>query len=110
MSGEGVAKINDFDYSVLSDTTLRFSETTKVGGGTLRWMVSATKHTNISLVEYFQAPELFQNQGEEDTSPPVARNKQTDVYALGMVRALCLSEQKPASDVIILDDAGTSLS
>lgn len=78
VSRDGVAKINDFDYSILSDATLRFSETTKLGGGTLRWM----------------APELLQHR-EDDDSPPVMRNKQTDVYALGMTMLEIVSGRVP---------------
>ncbi|CAE6411010.1 unnamed protein product [Rhizoctonia solani] len=61
VSSEGVAKLTDFDHSIISNCSLVFSATTQTGGGTLRWM----------------APELL----SEDTS---MRNKQTDIYALGM--------------------------
>ncbi|KAF8598371.1 WD40 repeat-like protein [Ceratobasidium sp. AG-I] len=47
VSSEGVAKLSDFDHSILMDSTLGFSSTTNVGGGTLRWMVS------ILLGNYF---------------------------------------------------------
>ncbi|KAF8597469.1 WD40 repeat-like protein [Ceratobasidium sp. AG-I] len=69
VSPEGVLKISDFDYSILSNTTLRFSKTSKNHGGTLRWM----------------APELLKLVRNEAT-PTFApmRNKQTDMYALGM--------------------------
>lgn len=62
VSQDGVAKLTDFDHSIMSDCSLRFSETTRIGGGTLRWM----------------APELV------ILEPSHQRNKRTDIYALGM--------------------------
>ncbi|KAF8594402.1 WD40 repeat-like protein [Ceratobasidium sp. AG-I] len=78
VSATGTAKISDFDYSILSESTLRFSETTKTGGGTLRWM----------------APELALH-GEDDESPPVSRNTKTDIYALGMTILEIMSGDVP---------------
>ncbi|KAG9100520.1 hypothetical protein FS749_014764 [Ceratobasidium sp. UAMH 11750] len=66
ISSEGIAKLSDFDHSILSNCTLGFTETTNFGGGTLRWM----------------APELLLRQ-ENDTTP-LEKTKQSDVYALGM--------------------------
>ncbi|KAG8740919.1 hypothetical protein FRC10_003578 [Ceratobasidium sp. 414] len=63
----GIARLSDFDHSILTNCTLLFTETTNVGGGTLRWM----------------APELLLSSGEDDAAP-VTRSKQTDIYALGM--------------------------
>ncbi|KAG9084739.1 hypothetical protein FRC06_003920, partial [Ceratobasidium sp. 370] len=64
---DGTPKLSDFDHSILSECTLAFTETTNVGGGTLRWM----------------APELLLSSEEVDeTSAP--RTMQTDIYALGM--------------------------
>ncbi|CUA78526.1 hypothetical protein RSOLAG22IIIB_13199 [Rhizoctonia solani] len=55
-------KVTDFDYSIMAESTI-FSQTTRLGGGTLRWM----------------APELaLDSEGDHQ------RNKQTDIYALGM--------------------------
>ncbi|KAF8596615.1 kinase-like protein [Ceratobasidium sp. AG-I] len=69
VSSEGVLKINDFDHSILASMTLRFSQTSKNGGGTLRWM----------------APELLEIMSDElEAAPTPARNKQTDMYAFGM--------------------------
>ncbi|CAE6535718.1 unnamed protein product [Rhizoctonia solani] len=65
VSADGVAKLTDFDYSLISDLSLLFTETTRVGGGTIRWM----------------APELV-----VETS--YQRSKETDIYALGMVSVL----------------------
>ncbi|CAE7205355.1 unnamed protein product [Rhizoctonia solani] len=31
-------KLTDFDHSIMAECTLQFSETTRMGGGTLRWM------------------------------------------------------------------------
>ncbi|KAH7338808.1 kinase-like domain-containing protein [Rhizoctonia solani] len=62
MSPEGIPKLTDFDYSIISDCSLVFSATTRMGGGTLRWM----------------APELVIDE------EPIERNKMTDIYALGM--------------------------
>ncbi|KAG8731858.1 hypothetical protein FRC10_001400, partial [Ceratobasidium sp. 414] len=66
VSPEGITKLSDFDHSILSSYTLGFTETTNVGGGTLRWM----------------APELLLRQ--EDDTAPLEKTKQSDVYALGM--------------------------
>ncbi|KAG8740916.1 hypothetical protein FRC10_003575 [Ceratobasidium sp. 414] len=63
---DGMAKLSDFDHSILSNCTLSFTETTNVGGGTLRWM----------------APELLLSDDDEEAA--AARTTQTDVYALGM--------------------------
>ncbi|KAH7320532.1 kinase-like domain-containing protein [Rhizoctonia solani] len=61
VSSAGVFKLTDFDYSIMSDCSLVLSDTTRVGGGTTRWM----------------APELMVDVSHQ-------RNKQTDIYALGM--------------------------
>ncbi|KAJ1302983.1 hypothetical protein OPQ81_003275 [Rhizoctonia solani] len=61
VSADGVAKLTDFDYSLISDLSLLFTETTRVGGGTIRWM----------------APELVIESTHQ-------RSKETDIYALGM--------------------------
>ncbi|KAG8779535.1 hypothetical protein FRC12_024147 [Ceratobasidium sp. 428] len=62
---DGVARLSDFDHSILSNCTLLFTETSNSGGGTLRWM----------------APELLLS---EDDAALSSRSKQTDIYALGM--------------------------
>ncbi|EUC56081.1 tyrosine kinase domain protein, partial [Rhizoctonia solani AG-3 Rhs1AP] len=62
VSSDGTAMLTDFDHSIISNCSLVFSATTQNGGGTLRWM----------------APELL----IDDNS---RRNKETDMYALGMV-------------------------
>lgn len=49
VSGEGIVKINDFDHSILSGYTLRFSTTNKTGGGTTRWMVSTVWVVRMKL-------------------------------------------------------------
>ncbi|CAE6436257.1 unnamed protein product [Rhizoctonia solani] len=61
VSSEGIIKLTDFDYSLMSDSSLLFTDTTRVGLGTLRWM----------------APELVIETSHQ-------RSKRTDVYALGM--------------------------
>lgn len=78
VSADGILKISDFDYSILTGSTLRFSETTRPGGGTFRWM----------------APELLLDRDDDD-SPPAARNKTTDVYALGMTMLEIISGNVP---------------
>ncbi|KAF8596192.1 kinase-like protein [Ceratobasidium sp. AG-I] len=65
VSAEGVAKLSDFDHSILSNCTLAFSATTNPNGGTLRW----------------KAPELLL---VEDGEPDVLKTVQSDIYALGM--------------------------
>ncbi|KAF8603007.1 kinase-like protein [Ceratobasidium sp. AG-I] len=40
VSEDGIAKLSDFDHSILSGGTLVFSATTNIGGGTARWMAS----------------------------------------------------------------------
>ncbi|KAG9120002.1 hypothetical protein FRC07_004685, partial [Ceratobasidium sp. 392] len=80
VSQEGIAKLSDFDHSILSDCTLGFTETTNVGGGTLRWM----------------APELLLRQ--EDDMTPVAKTKQTDVYALGMTMLETITGKLPYAE------------
>lgn len=66
VSRNGVAKLNDFDHSIMFECSLLFSETSRPGGGTTRWM----------------APELLLG-SDDDVSLP-RRSKQADVYALGM--------------------------
>ncbi|CUA70584.1 Hypoxia up-regulated protein 1 [Rhizoctonia solani] len=61
VSSDGVIKLTDFDYSLIPDCSLLFSDTTRIGCGTLRWM----------------APELV-------LQTSFQRSKPTDVYALGM--------------------------
>ncbi|KAF8593330.1 kinase-like protein [Ceratobasidium sp. AG-I] len=81
VSDDGVAKLSDFDHSILSGGTLAFSSTTNVGGGTLRWM----------------APELLTSI-EGGNNPPATRNMQTDVYALGMTMLEVISGKIPYSE------------
>ncbi|KAG8744257.1 hypothetical protein FRC11_013572 [Ceratobasidium sp. 423] len=61
VSSDGVLKFTDFDHSLIADCSLRFTDTTRMGGGTPRWM----------------APELFAETSHQ-------RSKKTDIYALGM--------------------------
>ncbi|KAH7339158.1 kinase-like domain-containing protein [Rhizoctonia solani] len=61
VSSDGIIKLTGFDYSLMSDSSLLFTDTTRVGLGTLRWM----------------APELVIETCHQ-------RSKRTDVYALGM--------------------------
>ncbi|KAG8729729.1 hypothetical protein FRC10_003487 [Ceratobasidium sp. 414] len=75
---DGIARLSDFDHSILSNCTLLFTETTNVGGGTLRWM----------------APELLLSSGEDDAAP-ITRSKQTDIYALGMTMLEIISGRVP---------------
>jgi len=84
VSRDGVPKISDFDHAILSNSTLAFSATTNVGGGTLRYM----------------APELLLHKEEdgEAASPPVMRNKHTDIYALGMTMLETISGKVPYSE------------
>ncbi|CAE6436232.1 unnamed protein product [Rhizoctonia solani] len=63
VSSEGVLKLTDFDHSLITDCSLLFTATTRIGGGTPRWM----------------APELFEHESSHQ------RTKRTDIYALGMV-------------------------
>ena len=88
VSDDGTLKINDFDYAVLSDSTLRFSTTTRQGGGTLRWMVSGLRDRYMISHSHHQAPELFHPEeanGAGSGESTASRTKQTDIYALGMV-------------------------
>ncbi|CAE6474159.1 unnamed protein product [Rhizoctonia solani] len=34
-------KLTNFDHSIMAESTLQFSQTTRMGGGTLRWMVDS---------------------------------------------------------------------
>ncbi|CAE6508010.1 unnamed protein product [Rhizoctonia solani] len=62
VSSDGVAKLSDFDFSVMSEmTSLVFSESSNWRTGSLRWM----------------APELLLEEVR-------TRTTQSDVYALGM--------------------------
>ncbi|CUA75625.1 hypothetical protein RSOLAG22IIIB_05990 [Rhizoctonia solani] len=62
VSSDHKLKLTDFDYSIMAESTV-FSQTTRMGGGTFRWM----------------APELILDlEGDQQ------RNKRTDIYALGM--------------------------
>ncbi|CAE6512369.1 unnamed protein product [Rhizoctonia solani] len=62
VASDGTIRLTDFDYSIISNCSLAFSATTRVGGGTLRWM----------------APELLLNEDSPE------KNKKTDIYSLGM--------------------------
>lgn len=83
VSKEGIAKLNDFDHSILMDPTLCFSSTSNVGGGTLRWM----------------APELILGP-EDESSPPTSKTTQTDVYALGMTMLEIISGRVPYAEYV----------
>ncbi|CAE6504931.1 unnamed protein product [Rhizoctonia solani] len=76
VSSTGVIKITDFDYSIIPECSLVFSATTRMGGGTLRWM----------------APELFLEE------VPPQRNTKTDIYALGMTFLETITNDHPYSD------------
>ncbi|KAH7322049.1 hypothetical protein B0J17DRAFT_633569 [Rhizoctonia solani] len=41
VSSDHILKPTDFDHSIISERTLQFSQTTRMGGGTLRWMVGS---------------------------------------------------------------------
>ncbi|KAF8602303.1 kinase-like protein [Ceratobasidium sp. AG-I] len=84
VSEDGVAKISDFDHSILADCTLAFSATTNQGGGTLRWM----------------APELLlgTDDDENENSAPAIRTFRTDIYALGMTMLEIISGKVPYAE------------
>ncbi|CUA73249.1 putative WD repeat-containing protein alr3466 [Nostoc sp, PCC 7120] [Rhizoctonia solani] len=76
VSSDGVAKISDFDFSVMSGvTSLVFSQTSNSRSGSLRWM----------------APELLLEEAHERTT-------QSDVYALGMTMLEIFTEDVPYPD------------
>ncbi|KAG8754429.1 hypothetical protein FRC11_006662 [Ceratobasidium sp. 423] len=75
VSLDGTPKLTDFDHSVISDSSLQFSATTRVSRGTTRWM----------------APELMDEGPQEKT-------KSTDVYALGMTFLEILTNALPYSE------------
>ncbi|EUC57325.1 tyrosine kinase domain protein, partial [Rhizoctonia solani AG-3 Rhs1AP] len=76
VSSTGILKITDFDYSIFPECSLAFSATSRMGGGTLRWM----------------APELLL-----DEEPP-QRNLKTDIYALGMTFLETITNAHPYSE------------
>ncbi|CAE6420932.1 unnamed protein product [Rhizoctonia solani] len=89
VSSDGTAMLTDFDHSIISNCSLVFSATTQNGGGTLRWM----------------APELL----IDDNS---RRNKETDMYALGMVGE-CVTVwyymlTRAVLPLVVLDSTGLS--
>ncbi|CUA75823.1 putative WD repeat-containing protein alr2800 [Nostoc sp, PCC 7120] [Rhizoctonia solani] len=77
VSSNGVAKLSDFDFSVMSEmTSLVFSESSNLRTGSLRWM----------------APELLL---VEETR---TRTTESDVYALGMTMLEILTGDVPYPD------------
>ncbi|CAE6470757.1 unnamed protein product [Rhizoctonia solani] len=80
VSDDGVVKIGDFGNSVLEECSLRCTATTKVGGGTIRWMAREL------LVPGHQPGTPVDEDVHEGaiTTPEVDRNTKTDVYSLGM--------------------------
>ncbi|CAE6482055.1 unnamed protein product [Rhizoctonia solani] len=98
VSDDGVVKIGDFGNSVLEECSLRCTATTKVGGGTIRWMarellvpghqpgtpVDEDVQEDVStehIGTMYKANELVD---QAITTPEVDRNTKTDVYSLGM--------------------------
>ena len=87
VADDGTLKINDFDYAVLSESTLRFSKTTRQGGGTMRWMVRYTYTLYMFAHLSTQAPELLQPEEDSEdgeAGSAASRTKESDIYALGM--------------------------
>ncbi|CUA67416.1 Fibroblast growth factor receptor 1 [Rhizoctonia solani] len=84
VSSDGTPKLTDFDHSIISDCSLQFSATTRIGGGTLRWM----------------APELVIDEDEDEDEEQEAQEKtrQTDVYALGMTLLEIMTNAIPYSE------------
>ncbi|CAE6395557.1 unnamed protein product [Rhizoctonia solani] len=76
VSSTGILKITDFDYSIFPECSLMFSATTRMGGGTLRWM----------------APELLL----DEACPQ--RNIKTDIYALGMTFLETMTNAHPYTE------------
>ncbi|CAE6535289.1 unnamed protein product [Rhizoctonia solani] len=77
VSADGVLKLTDFDHSLISECSLMFTATTRVGGGTPRWM----------------APELFHETSHQSTRP-------ADIYALGMTFLEVITGAIPYSQCI----------
>ncbi|CUA70837.1 Tyrosine-protein kinase FRK [Rhizoctonia solani] len=76
VSSDGVAKISDFDFSVISGvTSLVFTGTSNSRAGSLRWM----------------APELLLEEAPE-------RTRESDVYALGMTMLEIFTGDVPYPD------------
>ncbi|CAE7148262.1 unnamed protein product [Rhizoctonia solani] len=73
VSSDGVARLSDFDYSIMSEvSSLVFSESSNTRAGSIRWA----------------APEIL-------LSEVPIRTTESDVYALGMIRVL---DQSAGSD------------
>ncbi|KEP54228.1 tyrosine kinase family catalytic domain protein [Rhizoctonia solani 123E] len=73
VSSAGILKITDFGYSIFPECSLAFSATTRMGGGTLRWM----------------APELLLDE------TPLQRDMKTDIYALGVTLLETITNGEP---------------
>ncbi|CAE6521846.1 unnamed protein product [Rhizoctonia solani] len=77
VSSDGIARLSDFDFSVMSEvTSLVFSESSNSRAGSVRWMAP-----EILLVEEARA-----------------RTTQSDVYALGMTMLEIFTEDVPYPD------------
>ncbi|CAE6432705.1 unnamed protein product [Rhizoctonia solani] len=75
---DGTLKLTDFDHSIIMESSLQFSATSNVGGGTSRWM----------------APELVVHE------VPQEKTKKTDIYALGMTFLEIMTGALPYSECL----------
>ncbi|KAF8598446.1 kinase-like protein [Ceratobasidium sp. AG-I] len=74
VSDDGTLKLTDFGLTLMHQQVVQFS-TTDTSGGTYRWM----------------APELIKGEG--------VRNKETDIYALGMTKLQIVTGKLPFCEV-----------
>ncbi|CAE6420007.1 unnamed protein product [Rhizoctonia solani] len=75
---DGTLKLTDFDHSIIMESSLQFSATSNVGGGTSRWM----------------APELVVHEVLQE------KTKKTDIYALGMTFLEIMTGALPYSECL----------
>lgn len=101
VSDDGMLQLTDFGLAIMRDTTIQFSRSSNVTGGTVRWMApellfgSETGGNTASR----SLKETVSRATESESDSGTTLSKETDIYALGMTMLELLTGEHPFNHV-----------